>query len=83
MAKTMNKEAFAEAISTHEVFENYPKYKIKQFVEDFFGIVTDAVVAGDSVSIAGFGKFENFERQNGTRKPKFTAFKDFKEAVNK
>jgi len=81
MANTINKPALAEILSTQEVFANTPKYKIIEFIEDFFGVITTNVIEGTEVSIPGFGKFEKYERQNGEFKPKFTAFKDFKDAV--
>lgn len=76
---TINKDALAAKVLEFDMFAS--KKQSKEFVEDFFQIIADAIIAGDTVSIAGFGKFENFERQNGTHKAKFSAFKDLKDAV--
>lgn len=81
MAKTINKDGLVEALTLQEMFVDQPKYKVKEFVEDFFGIISEAVSQGDTVSIAKFGKFEPYTRLNGSIKPKFVAFKDFRDAV--
>lgn len=77
----INKKSLAQELETYDVFAESPKYKIEQFVEDFFSIISAHVVNGDEVAIAGFGKFEKYQRQNGEFKPKFSAYGDFKAAV--
>jgi nucleoid DNA-binding protein len=83
MAKTMNKDALVEALLLHSAFEGKTKKATKEFVEDFFTMISDSVANGDTVSIASFGKFEPFVLANGVTKPKFRPFKDFKDAVAK
>ena len=77
----INKKALAETLETYDVFAETPKYKIEQFIEDFFSIISSHVVNGDDVAISGFGKFEKYTKQDGSFKPKFTAFGEFKAAV--
>lgn len=77
----MNKEALAEALQLQDLFADQSKKRTKEFVEDFFGIIATAVSEGNTVSIAGFGKFEPFERANRTIVPKFRPFLAFKNSV--
>ncbi len=82
---TLTKAALAERVYEFDNFET--KVQAKNFVEDLLDIIKDEIIAGNEVSFAGFGKFEKFERTQdgkgtGTFKPKFAAFKDFKDAVN-
>lgn len=81
MATRYNKASLVEDLTLHELFADVPKYKVAQFVDDFIEMITSKVIAGDEVALAGFGKFEKYQRENGSFKPKFTAFKDFKDAV--
>lgn len=76
-----NKQSLVEDLLLHDIFADVTKTKTTQFVEDLLQMIQDHVAAGDEVTFAGFGKFEKFTRQNGSVKPKFTAFKDFKDAV--
>lgn len=76
-----NKELLIEDLSLHNVFAEVPKSQVTSVVNYLFDIIQERVVAGDDVAIAGFGKFEKYQKQDGTYKPKFTAFKDFKDAV--
>ena len=76
----INKKQLAEDILLYDVFENATKSQVEAFIEDFFDLISKKVVEGDSVAISGFGKFEKYERQNGTFKPKFVPFKEFKDA---
>ena len=78
----INKQQLAEDIMLHNVFESVTKTQVLQFVEDFFTIIEDKVVAGDVVAIAGFGVFSKYQKTDGTFKPKFSSYKSFKEAVN-
>lgn len=77
----INKQQLAEDIMLHNVFESATKTQVLQFVEDFFTIIEDKVVAGDVVAIAGFGKFERYQKQDGSYKPKFTPYTEFKAKV--
>lgn len=76
-----NKESLVEDLLLYDIFANVTKTKTREFVDDLLNVIQERVAAGDEVTFAGFGKFEKFTRQNGTVKPKFTAFKDFKDAV--
>lgn len=78
---TINKPALVEELALYDVFENASKKDITLFVESFFDLIAAKVVQGDTVSIPGFGKFEKFQKQDGTFKPKFSAFKEFKDSV--
>lgn len=79
----INKKALAEELALQDVFAELPKYKVEQFVEDFFSLLSTRVIAGDEVAIPGFGKFSKFTSStSGRHKPKFTPAKAFKEAMN-
>lgn len=78
---TINKEALVDKLQLTDAFSSHTKKFTREFVNDFFALIAEEVVAGNTVSITGFGKFELFTRQNGSVKPKFTAFKDFKDAA--
>ena len=77
-----NKDSFVEDLSLQDVFENASKKRPTEFVEDFFSNIMTRVAEGDEVTIPGFGKFEKYTLASGRVKPKFTAFTDFKAAVN-
>lgn len=51
-------------------------------VDTFFGIVRAAVVNNEIVAIPDFGRISKYERKNGKQKVKFSAFKNFTDAVN-
>lgn len=78
---TINKDALVDRLLLTDAFSSHTKKFTREFVDDFFSSLADEVVAGNTISITGFGKFELFTRQNGSVKPKFTAFKDFKDAA--
>lgn len=78
---TINKKELVSRLQLMDAFANATKTATTQFVEDFFNLIASEVVAGNDVSIPGFGKFEAYEKQDGSLKPKFTAFTAFKEAV--
>jgi len=73
---TFNKDALVERVYEFDNFDT--KVQSKRFVEDFFGIITTEVGAGNTVNIAGFGKFEPFKLANGKVVPKFRPFEAFK-----
>lgn len=77
--ETINKKALADKVLEFDNFET--KKQATEFVEDFFQIIKDAVIEGKTVSIPGFGKFEAYTKQNGTKKPKFVPFSDFKDKL--
>ena len=79
---TLNKEALAVEIGLHEIFGNISKTKTKEFIEDFFDTIATQVAEGNTVSIAGFGKFTPFTRTNGETVPKFYAFQAFKDRLS-
>ena len=78
----LNKQAIVEQLQLQDLFADATKKQITEFVEDFFDMIAERVAAGDEIAISGFGKFEKYERMNGTFKPKFSAFGDFKERVS-
>lgn len=81
MSIRINKPAIVEAILLQDIFENATKKQVTQFVDDFFDMIANHVIAGNEVNIAGFGKFEKYKRQDGSFKPKFSSFTKFKAAV--
>ena len=81
MAQTINKVALVEKLLLTDAFSTHTKKYTTEFVEDFFKMIADEVIAGNTISIPGFGKIATFVRQNGVKKPKFTAFKEFADAV--
>ena len=91
MAK-ITKTNLVEDLSLHAVFENTPKYRVKEVVDYLFDIIADHVAKGDDVKISGFGKFSKVNRMSkddfgnfsftNTYKLKFTPYKLFKASVN-
>ena len=77
----LNKTQLVEQLMLQDIFADASKRAVTEFVEDFFGIIETTVSEGGEVTIPGFGKFERFERQNGTKVPKFRPFTSFKEKV--
>lgn len=75
----MNKKALAERIYEFDNFTG--KGQAREFLEDFLQIIKDEVIAGNTVNLAGFGKFEPYVRGNGEVTPKFRPFTAFKLAV--
>ena len=81
MAQIINKDVLVGKLQLMDAFANSSKKATKEFVEDFFDLIANEVIAGNTVSIPGFGKFEPYTKQDGSLKPKFTAFTAFKDAV--
>ena len=81
MAQTINKDLLADKLQLMDAFANSTKKATKEFIEDFFTLIADEVIAGNTISIPGFGIIGPFEKQDGSLKPKFTAFTAFKDAV--
>ena len=77
-----SKSNLVEDLTLHDVFAATSKAKVAAFVDDFLTIISERVAAGDEVALSGFGKFEKFTRLNGSVKPKFSAYKDFKDSVS-
>ena len=90
----MNKEILAKEVTNK--IEGSTKKDIKIVVETVFETIADALVAGEKVSIPGFGTFEVADRaarkarnpQTGeeidvpaSKAPKFKAAKALKDAV--
>ena len=90
----MNKEILASEVTNK--IEGSTKKDIKLVVETVFETIADALVAGEKVSIPGFGTFEVTDRaarkarnpQTGeeidvpaSKAPKFKAAKALKDAV--
>ena len=76
-----NKVNLVEDLLLQDIFATTSKKRVTELVDDILAIIQERVVEGDEVTFAGFGKFEKYERENGSFKPKFTAYKDFKDAV--
>lgn len=77
----INKPALVEELMLHNVFENATKTQVTAFIEDFFKLLADKVIEGNELAIPNFGKFERYEKQDGTFKPKFTPYTAFRDAV--
>ena len=77
-----NKVSLVEDLILQDVFADVSKKRVTELVDDILSLIQEHVVAGDEVTFAGFGKFEKYQRENGSFKPKFSAFKDFKDAVS-
>ena len=75
----LNKQSVIERIAEYDCIPN--KKVAGDLVDDLLAFITGAVANGDDVSIAGFGKFERFERGNGDLVPKFRPYQSFKEVV--
>ena len=81
MVQVINKTALVEELMLHDYCADNSKAATTRFVEDFFDKIMQHVADGNDVSIANFGKFEPFERQNGQFVPKFRPFTHFKNLV--
>lgn len=81
MSQIINKDALVAKLQLMDAFANSTKKATKEFIEDFFNLITTEAIAGNKISIAGFGKFEVLTRQNGDKYFKFSAFSETKEAV--
>ncbi len=82
MNKIINKEGLVDYLQTHEAFAESSKKATREFIEDFTDFIAEAVAAGDTVSIAGFGKFEPYtSTTSGKTSPKFRTFKAFDDKV--
>lgn len=93
----MNKQELIEKVNS-SVKNPMTHADAERFVNAVFGTIKEAVAAGDSVQLVGFGTFEARERaartarnpQDGTqiqvaakKVPAFKAGKAFKDIVNK
>jgi DNA-binding protein HU-beta len=85
----------AEAMSTEE--KKVTQKAASEYVNAIIDVITEALVAGDEVSLTGFGKFSVTERAAregrnpatgetiqiaASKSPKFKAAKALKDAVN-
>ena len=77
----INLTSLTNEIGLHEALTDVRKAKTEDLLRAIFAFIKDHVIAGDDVAIPGFGKFENFERQNGVKTPKFRPSTTFKAAV--
>lgn len=83
----LNKQLMVEQLMLQDIFANATKKAVTEFVEDFFDMIKTNVIAGNEVSIPGFGKFYKYAKTKegkltGAFTPKFSAFTDFKDAIN-
>lgn len=76
------KANLAEDLALFNIFADAPKAQVVAFVEDLLDLIKTKVASDQPVVLAGFGKFEKYTLASGTVKPKFTAFKQFKDQVN-
>lgn len=81
MANRLNIKDLTNEIMLHTAFENASKAQVEDVLRTILSTITTRVAAGDAVALPGFGKFENFERSNGVKTPKFRPSKQFKDAV--
>lgn len=81
MANTINKQELATKLQLMDAFSASTKKATVEFIEDFFQLLADEMVAGNAISIPGFGKLAPYKKQDGTLKPKFTPFTELKDAV--
>ena len=82
MARTNIKD-LTNDLMLHTAFDKTSKAQVEDVLRSLFTTIADRVIAGDSVHIPGFGKFECFQSSvTGRKKPKFSGAKAFKEAVN-
>ena len=81
MAQIINKDALVDKLQLMDAFSTPRKQAPNEIVGDFLDLIANEVIAGNTVSIPGFGKFEPYTKQDGSLKPKFTAFTAFKDAV--
>jgi len=92
----MNRKEFVNAVA--EKNEGLTKKAVAKVVADVLDTIKDAVADGDVVAFQGFGSFKAVDRAArtghnpktgdtinipATKAPKFTAGKDFKDAVRK
>jgi len=75
----MNKKQLIAAMASTEHFQT--KKAAGEFLNEFLNIISDTVAEGTEVRIAGFGKFEKFERSNGKTTPKFRPYAALKTRV--
>ena len=81
MANRISKIDLINEIALHNVLADTTKKDVTALVNYIFDTITEHIVAGDSVHVSGFGKFENFTRQNGANAAKFRPAKALKDAV--
>lgn len=79
MSTRLNKNDFAAILVAKELYPT--KAAALAAIEVIFPAIADIVIAGDSLAIPDFGKFEAYTRLNGKVKPKFTPFGTFKDSV--
>lgn len=81
MARTNIKD-LTNDIMLHTAFEKASKSQVEDVLRTIFSTIEDRVVAGDSVHIPGFGKFEAYTSAVSNKTtPKFRAAKAFKATV--
>lgn len=79
MSNRLNKQDLATKLVDQGVTDT--KKAAVEMIDALVDTIQSSVVAGDTIAIPDFGKFERYERLNGALKPKFTAFSSFKDAV--
>lgn len=80
MTTRLNKQDLAAKLVEAEVVAT--KKQGVETIDALTDIIMDTIVAGDSIALAGFGKFSLYTRMNGATKPKFTPFDQFKDRAN-
>jgi nucleoid DNA-binding protein len=77
---TLNKKALAKLLVTNGDFPT--QVSALHAIETVLSTIGAEIIYGNKVSISGFGKFEPFTLVSGKVKPKFTGFKELKDALN-
>ena len=81
MARTNIKD-LTNDLMLHTAFDKTSKAQVEDVLRSLFTTIADRVIAGDSVHIPGFGKFEAYTSAVSNKTtPKFRAAKAFKAAV--
>lgn len=76
-----NKVNLVEDLLLQDIFATTSKKRVTELVDDILAIIQERVAEGDEVTFAGFGKFIPHTGKNGKLRPRFMAYKDFKDAV--
>ena len=79
----INIPTLSSELALHEAFTNTSKAQVESVLRHLLTTIADHVVSGDEIALAGFGTFKPFTSStSGKKKPKFTAAKAFKDAIN-
>ena len=79
-SKRLNKEDFARLLVSKGLTDT--KIAAINVVDVVLETLQEQVLAGNTATFAGFGKFELFTLENGKKKVKFSQFQELQEAAN-